>query len=279
MQPNSKKTYDVFISYSREDSEEVGKICAELDALGISYWIDRNIKGSANFLHEITKYISQCKVLLFVASKASAESQWTQKEVLFAINRNKTILPYRIGDFTFESDMELEFVFSNVQWIEDRETLMNDIITICGYNDNDATINNTHVVAQNRIAPKRRKSGRTPLIISLIACTILLVCGAGYFVFQQQQGDGSEKTYTAADNDGKYPVTRQRRLVASDIEGMTSAELRIMRNEIYALHGYIFADKTMHQYFSAQPWYRPSTRDVNLNSVEQYNINFIKQYE
>lgn len=279
MQQSSKTPYDVFISYSREDSEEVSKICAELDALGIRYWIDRNIKGSANFLHEITKYISQCKVLLFVASKASAESLWTQKEVLFAINRNKKILPYRIGDFTFESDMELEFVFSNVQWIEDRDALINDIIAICGYNDNDAAINHTQTATKHPTTPKRRTSDRSKTIIGLVVSILLLVCGAGYFVQQHLGNSYEQEEYTPAYNDGKYPITRQRRLVPSDIEGMTTDELRIMRNEIYARHGYIFADKALHQYFSAQPWYRPSTKDINLNSVEQYNINFIKQYE
>ena len=54
--------YDVFISYSREDKAVADSLCHALDKAGISYWIDRNIHGSANFLSEITQYIRRCKV-------------------------------------------------------------------------------------------------------------------------------------------------------------------------------------------------------------------------
>lgn len=110
--------YDVFISYSRKDIDVANKLCEALDSARISYWIDRNIHGSANFLSEITRYIRECKVVVFIASSNSAVSMWTQKEILFALKHNKPIVPYRIGDFSFENNDELDFVFMNVQWIE-----------------------------------------------------------------------------------------------------------------------------------------------------------------
>ena len=110
--------YDVFISYSREDKEKAEALCTALEEAGISYWIDRNIHGSANFLSQITAYIKSCKVVVFVASANSAKSKWTQKEILFAIKCEKEIVPYRIGDFQFKDNDELDFVFTNVQWVE-----------------------------------------------------------------------------------------------------------------------------------------------------------------
>ncbi len=110
--------YDVFISYSREDKAVADSLCHALDEAGISYWIDRHIHGSENFLSEITQYIRRCKVVVFIASSHSASSEWTQKEILFARKHHKTIVPYRIGDFRFDDNDELDFVFINVQWIE-----------------------------------------------------------------------------------------------------------------------------------------------------------------
>ena len=110
--------YDVFISYSRKDKEKAEALCTALDEAGISYWIDRNIHGSANFLSQITAYIKSCKVVVFVASANSANSEWTQKEILYALKHKKNIVPYRIGDFQFEDNDELDFVFTNVQWVE-----------------------------------------------------------------------------------------------------------------------------------------------------------------
>lgn len=110
--------YDVFISYSRKDKEKAESLCAALEEARISYWIDRNIHGSANFLSEITAYIKGCKVVVFVASANSANSEWTQKEILYALKHKKEIVPYRIGTFRFEDNDELDFVFTNVQWVE-----------------------------------------------------------------------------------------------------------------------------------------------------------------
>ncbi len=110
--------YDVFISYSRKDTEVAESLCKALDKAGVNYWIDRNIHGSANFLSEITRYIRDCKVVLFIASSNSAASTWTQKEILYALKFKKHIVPYRIGDFSFDDNAELDFVFMNVQWIE-----------------------------------------------------------------------------------------------------------------------------------------------------------------
>ena len=110
--------YDVFISYSRKDMAAADALCQVLDGAGVSYWIDRNIHGSANFLSEITHNIRHCKVVVFIASPNSAVSPWTQKEILFALKHKKEIVPYRIGNFRFEDNDELDFIFTNIQWIE-----------------------------------------------------------------------------------------------------------------------------------------------------------------
>ena len=116
--------YDVFISYSRQDQATADHLCKALDEAGVSYWIDRRIHGSANFLSEITRYIKQCRAMIFIASSHSAVSEFTQKEILFALKHHKTIIPYRIGKFRFENNDELDFVFTNVQWKEREEDVI-----------------------------------------------------------------------------------------------------------------------------------------------------------
>lgn len=78
-----------------------------------------------------------------------------------------------------------------------------------------------------------------------------------------------------------YDVACQRKLTYSDIQGMTRSEKRIMRNWIYARHGYIFKSADLKEFFGNQPWYQARYTDVSsmLSDVEQYNINFIKQHE
>lgn len=119
--------YDVFISYSRKDIAAAETLCRALDEAGVNYWIDRNMHGSVNFLSEITRYIRNAKAVLFIASDHSAKSEWTQKEILYAIKHKKTIIPYRLGKFHFEENEELDFVFTNVQWIDSLEAVVDTL--------------------------------------------------------------------------------------------------------------------------------------------------------
>ena len=80
---------------------------------------------------------------------------------------------------------------------------------------------------------------------------------------------------------GIYPETSKRILRSSDFARLTDWDMKIMRNEIYARHGYIFKTQDMIDYFSQQDWYYPRYNNVNsmLTSIEKRNINIIKLYE
>jgi hypothetical protein len=77
---------------------------------------------------------------------------------------------------------------------------------------------------------------------------------------------------------GEYPFTSTRKVTEEDLYYRSAAELRIMRNEIYARNGYIFDNEELHNYFSQKSWYQPYTYNPTLNKIEQYNIMFIKEY-
>jgi hypothetical protein len=80
---------------------------------------------------------------------------------------------------------------------------------------------------------------------------------------------------------GKYPEGSTRLLTPEDVAGKSSWELKIMKNEIYARHGYIFKNAELKSYFESQRWYRPMYDDVSdmISAVEKENAAFIKGYE
>ena len=78
---------------------------------------------------------------------------------------------------------------------------------------------------------------------------------------------------------GRYPFTSVRKVAHADVANLSTRELRIMRNEIFARYGYIFDSQDMKDYFMAQDWYDPSSKSVELSDVEKYNVEFIKAYE
>jgi hypothetical protein len=80
---------------------------------------------------------------------------------------------------------------------------------------------------------------------------------------------------------GDYPQSSTKRLKESDVENLRPADLRIMRNEIYARHGYTFQLADMRKHFDAKDWYMAVSQDVtdNLTETERKNAELIKRYE
>lgn len=80
------------------------------------------------------------------------------------------------------------------------------------------------------------------------------------------------------------PDSSWRTLTIEDIYGLSSEELLLARNEIYARHGRIFTDSMIRAYFESQEWYQGTilpeefTENI-LNDVEKANIEFIKSHE
>ena len=73
----------------------------------------------------------------------------------------------------------------------------------------------------------------------------------------------------------------EQRLTESDIEGIDSEFLRILRNSIFARHNYRFKSDDLMDFFSFYDWYTPSKADVTheLSDIENYNIQLIKSHE
>lgn len=82
-------------------------------------------------------------------------------------------------------------------------------------------------------------------------------------------------------NIGSWPQTSTRLLTSADVNELFKDELRNMRNEIYARHGYSFRLKEVRQYFDRMSWYMPVSTDVRkkLSTIEVNNEKLIKNFE
>lgn len=71
-------------------------------------------------------------------------------------------------------------------------------------------------------------------------------------------------------------------LTKKDVENMYKGDLEVIRNAIYARHGYSFKNRRMRFIFDQfVPWYMPLNTDVrnNLTEIEKKNIDLLKRYE
>ena len=73
-------------------------------------------------------------------------------------------------------------------------------------------------------------------------------------------------------------------LTQNDLLKLTQAETRLLLNELYARHGYIFSTQEYKDYFMRKTWYTPkytsqSDAEALFNGIERQNKVIITNYE
>lgn len=175
--------YDVFISYSRKDIKIADKIAQAFDEAGITYFIDRQgIGGGMEFPAVLAKAIRESKVFLFLASKNSYGSKFTQSEIVYAFNKKQKqdILPYIIDGSALPD--ELEFTFSAINWrrIEEHPintVLIDDVLFKIGKNrpehDGGSSSTTARIIS---LWENARYKIRQPHFFTLITFSRVVVC-------------------------------------------------------------------------------------------------------
>ena len=107
----------------------------------------------------------------------------------------------------------------------------------------------------------------------------------GKVVSESNNKEQPKETFTNSSHpvigEALFENLSKHRLSGSDLSSFAKSELRILRNSIFAKHGYIFKSEDLKMYFSQFEWYKPEFNNVNhkLNSVEKENIKILKQAE
>ncbi len=127
----------IFISYSRKDFAVVKGLRDEIySRTGILPWMDLSgIETGTQFADVITKAIDDCELLVFVISRHSVKSVWTEREVLYAQEADKKIYPVVIDDVELMGKMK--FLLINIDRVDIRddvqyEKLFSDLSAFCG---------------------------------------------------------------------------------------------------------------------------------------------------
>lgn len=80
---------------------------------------------------------------------------------------------------------------------------------------------------------------------------------------------------------GQYPESSERALRATDLEHLTAWGKKVMINEIYARHGYVFPDKEMQKHFDKESWYKGTQKNINklkITELEKQNITTLEAH-
>ena len=90
----------LFISYSRKDTEITRRITERLQTDGLEAWVDwQDIPPSIDWMKEIQKGIEDADVVLYLVSPDSISSPICADEVKHAVSNGKRIIPVVVRDF------------------------------------------------------------------------------------------------------------------------------------------------------------------------------------
>ena len=100
---------DVFISYSRENQQQVVRLVEYLREQGLGVWMDEtDIHGATMWTEEIVEAIHKCNLFILAISRHSTGSKNVVKELALASEREKIILPIYLEQCDIPKNMEYQ---------------------------------------------------------------------------------------------------------------------------------------------------------------------------
>ncbi|MFN0031102.1 MAG: YARHG domain-containing protein, partial [Flavobacteriales bacterium] len=96
-----------------------------------------------------------------------------------------------------------------------------------------------------------------------------------------EYGDWEQEQVAASTGEALLLNASNTLLTKEQVENMVKADLFVIRNSIYARHGYSFKYPALRYFFSSQSWYVPVQTDVRheLTDLEIQNIDLLLRYE
>lgn len=100
---------DIFISYSRRDSEQALSLAERLRAAGMSVWIDQHgIEADTSWSKEIVTAIKSCNAFCLLLSDASISSVNVVKETSLASEFKRVIIPIELHKVQLTDDFHYQ---------------------------------------------------------------------------------------------------------------------------------------------------------------------------
>lgn len=99
--------------------------------------------------------------------------------------------------------------------------------------------------------------------------------------WSEEMDEWINKEFASA-TDRIYTINASEKLLSEkDVENLSRGDLTIIRNAIYARHGYSYKHRPLRLFFDAQPWYIPVHADIRsmFTDIEKTNIELLLRYE
>jgi hypothetical protein len=106
----------LFISYSRASKDVVEQLVQDLTDESQETWFDEHLTGGQQWWDNILSEIRECEIFVVALTPNSLESRACQREVKYAKDLQKTLLPVRLSDQVLPDSLPPGL--SEIQWVD-----------------------------------------------------------------------------------------------------------------------------------------------------------------
>ena len=99
-----------FVSYSHRNVRWTKSLVASLARAGIPYWFDTKIRPSEVWRDELLEAIDGAACVVVAVTPEAADSEWVQREVAYALDRAKPVIPVTRDETVLEQLAHLQHV-------------------------------------------------------------------------------------------------------------------------------------------------------------------------
>ncbi len=160
---------EVFISYSRVDSDFARKLNKRLQEIGKTTWFDQeSIATGADFQKEIYKGIAASDNFLFIISPEAVESPFCQDEVRYAASLNKRFITVLWRE---TSPQEIPDKLAAVQWLDFlHQPFEKNFNTLVQTLEIDREYAHSHTLWQQRASEWESQQKSSDFLLNATAC-------------------------------------------------------------------------------------------------------------
>ena len=177
---------DIFISYSRRDSEQALSLAERLRAAGMTVWIDQHgIEAATSWSKEIVDAIESSKAFVILLSRSSLLSENVVKELSIASEAHRPIVPVELETVTIPSEFKYQLAGLQRAQYSDFDSILRALakLGIAMKTDGQATQPLLRPQIQNYSSASRE---RRKYFIGIAFLLLVLAIGAYFMVFSKK---------------------------------------------------------------------------------------------
>jgi TolB-like protein len=200
----SGATAPVFISYASQDATVAQKVCAALEASGISCWIaPRDVVPGTLYADGIVGAIDESKLLVLILSKNAVDSAHVGREIERTVSKRHPIIALRTD--TAPLNRAFEYFLNQSQWIEGggSDAAIAQLVSAVGQHLALETAASPTNLNQ---APAVHRKAATPRVWVIAAVVVALLLAGGYFANRAWRSKHDTSASTAIVSDKSIAV-------------------------------------------------------------------------